>query len=404
MAFISWFVPNLLEGSGGHRTIFQHIALLEEAGHTCSVFIEPSSGSSAQDVKNQVERYFGIRIKGQFHLGLETRERCDLAFATAWFTARAVRDLPFVCKRAYFVQDYEACFNPMGDAYLFAENSYRYGLAPITVGRWLTHELGTRYGIQGRPTEFCADHEIYHPLPGVTRNDRAVCFIYQPDKVRRCAQIGIEALGIVKHLMPEAEVHLYGSRAAGHIWFDHRNDGLLSIKECNRLYAQCAVGLCISSSNPSRIPFEMMCAGLPVVEVHRENTLYDLPESAVQLCDTTPEALARAIIDLLRNPQRRQNMGEAGIRFMRDRPLEVGFRQFLAAVDELLQAPTNAFAPAALPAQLHFAPPVQADGFSARLPPEVRGPTPGAPQSPLKRTVKRVARPLARRVRQWLDG
>ena len=44
MANIAWFIPQLIEGSGGHRTMLQHAAYLEKMGHTCTIFLEDKSG------------------------------------------------------------------------------------------------------------------------------------------------------------------------------------------------------------------------------------------------------------------------------------------------------------------------------------------------------------------------
>ena len=55
---------------------------------------------------------------------------------------------PFDCKRLYFVQDFEAYFNPVGDAYLMAENSYCYGLKPLTIGRWLRYKLQNDFVVE----------------------------------------------------------------------------------------------------------------------------------------------------------------------------------------------------------------------------------------------------------------
>jgi hypothetical protein len=170
--------------------------------------------------------------------------------------------------------------------------------------------------------------------------EKAVCFIYQPEKPRRCAGLGIEALGIVKHFMPDVTVYLYGSRSAGRVWFEHENLGILSLEACNRLYNRCRVGLCISTTNPSRIPFEMMAAGLPVVEVYRDNTLYDFPEEAVALCEPTPESLAQGLMRLLSDTQQTESMSRHGSDFMRHRPLVHGLDQFRRTGETLLNKGT----------------------------------------------------------------
>ena len=334
MTTIAWVIPGLLEGSGGHRTILQHADYLQQQGHRCVLYVEDNGAISESSLRKTIRQMFGFDFE-DVHLGWLDVKPADMVFATIWYSARFVRDLPFKTIRCYFVQDFEAQFNPMGDAYLMAENSYRYGLYPITIGRWLTAMLGNQFKAESTYFDFCADLGVYRRLQDVPR-EKAICFIYQPEKFRRCPELGIEALGIVKHHMPDVKIYLFGSRSAGRVWFEHENLGLLSLEACNRLYNRCAVGLCISATNPSRIPFEMMAAGLPVVEIYRENTLYDFPEEATLLCESTPESLAKGLMARLSNEKNREVAGHAGIRFMQERPIEHGLKQFYSEVEVLL--------------------------------------------------------------------
>lgn len=335
MATIAWLVPTLLEGSGGHRTILQHADLLQRQGHQCILYFEDNQYLSSRQVNNDIQEMFGLRF-ADVRLGWSNVRPADLVFATIWYSAKIVRDLPFPCIKSYFVQDYEAWFNPMGDGFLMAQNSYRYGLHPICIGRWLPTKLQNSFNVRGASFDFCADLGTYRILPDI-KKERAICFVFQPEKTRRCAQLGLEALGIVKRLMPDVKIYLYGSRDPSNVWFDHTYLGILGLDECNRLYNRCAVGLCLSTSNPSRIPFEMMAAGLPVVELFRENNLYDFPHDAVMLCDPTPESLAEGLFMVLNSPLLAETMSQAGVTFMAKRPMERGFAQFLELVEGLLQ-------------------------------------------------------------------
>lgn len=333
MANIAWLVPRLIKGSGGHRTILQHAHYLEQKGHSCSIYLEgPGSDKSAiEEIKN----LFGYEFNSAQY-GWEKLTSADVAVATVWYSAKFVRDLPFDCLKLYFVQDYEAMFMPMGYGYIMAENSYKYGLTPITIGHWLEYKLKAQFNVPAYSYEFGAkDCEIQGAQ---SREPKSVCFIYQPEKPRRCAELGIEALGIVKHYMPEVKIYLYGSKKSEqqHLWFEAENLGLLSPDECTRLYSKCSLGLCLSSSNPSRVPFEMMKAGLPVVELYRENNLYDMPPEAVLLCDQTPESLASGVMTLLSNDQRRLQMSTFAREFMRDRSLECESEQFAVIVEGLI--------------------------------------------------------------------
>lgn len=331
---IAWVVPAFIEGSGGHRTIFQNIQYLIKNGYQCDVYVEDKGQvKNIKELSQMVEKFFGT-CDCNYFLGYELHGEYDLIFATAWFTAKIVRDYQSSAKKAYFIQDFEALFNPMGDGYLLACNSYCYGLYPITIGRWLSNKMISEYKTPSQYFDFCADKTIYKNLN--YQREKAICFIYQPDKPRRCSLLGLEALGIVKHLRPDTKIYLYGSTIKGNIWFEHTNLGIISIEKCNELYNKCSVGLCISSSNPSRIPFEMMAAGLPVVDLHMENNIYDMPNSGTILSHYTPESIAKAIINILDNPSIASEMSINGQNFMAERSLDYGFNQFLNAVKNIL--------------------------------------------------------------------
>lgn len=330
----AWVLPSLIEGSGGHRTILQNVQYLIRKGYECDVYVEDKGEvKNSEELRRQAETLFG-KHDCRFILGYDIQGEYDIIFATAWFTAKVVRDCNSKAVKAYFIQDFEALFNPMGDGYILACNSYGYGLKPVTIGRWLSHKMQTEYRTPSRYFDFCADRRIYRPLPEA-KKEHAICFVYQPDKPRRCSVLGIEALGIVKFLRPDVKIYLYGSNIKGNVWFEHENLGIIPLEKCNALYNQCEVGLCISSSNPSRIPFEMMAAGLPVVDLYMENNFYDMPNEGVRLAHTTPESIAQALIEILDHKETAAEMSEAGKRYMADKDLEHGFEQFYAAVSDM---------------------------------------------------------------------
>jgi len=363
MRKIAWLIPYPTEGSGGHRTIFQNLQALTERGYICHAYIEDvGNGQTPEQVKNVIEKYFG-KINAKFFNGFNPGENYDLIFATAWYTAKAVRDVGQQCKKAYFIQDFEAYFNPMGDGYLLAENSYRYGLMPVTIGKWLTNKMIDEFNTPSNFFDFCADLNVYKPLNKA--REKAVCFIYQPEKPRRCSIIGIEALGIVKHLMPDVKIYLYGSKQKTDIWFEHENLELINIEKCNELYNKCMVGLCISSSNPSRIPFEMMAAGLPVIDIYKDNNMYDMPDKGVMLADQTPESIAEAIIGLINDEHKRKDMSEFGLAFMQDKNLERGYQQFVDAVDRMFESDYTGVTSVD---KLYNNPPIVASAFLGKMP------------------------------------
>lgn len=300
---IAWVIPHPGKGSGGHRTIIQNVNALIRAGYECDIYVEDDNVSTAQMVKDKINEYYEPCDAGVY-VGIRMRKDYDIVFATGWQIVEFVRSVP-ARHKAYFIQDFEPWFFPMGDQYIITENSYRYGFMPVTIGKWLAHKMLAEYNNPVEYFDFGADLNIYKKLDNVEK-ENAICFVYQPEKSRRCDYIGLKALRIVKTLRPDIQIYLYGSNMPATFDFECQNLNIIPIEKCNELYNRCKVGVCMSASNPSRIPFEMMAAGLPVVEMYKENNIYDMPDGGVLLARTTPEAIASAIIYLVDHRRRKE--------------------------------------------------------------------------------------------------
>lgn len=331
---IAWIIPAPIKGSGGIRTMIQNANFLVKCGYECDIYVEEDYVNDSDSMKALIEEYYGECLCGVF-VGIEFQKQYDLAFATySILTPDYLYYMP-VKKKAYFIQDFEPWFEPMGGLYLEMERTYRYKFQGISIGRWLTHKISNEFNAPMHYFDFCADTNVYKKLKNV-KKENAVCFIFQPEKARRCSNIGIKALMLVKKLRPDVKIYLYGSDVNVALALDAENLRIIPINKCNELYNKCKVGLCISSSNPSRIPFEMMAAGLPVVDLYRENNLYDIPEGGVLLADSSPEAVATAIIKILDDKKLQEKMSEVGHQYMKNYPIEKGFQQFEKFVEDLL--------------------------------------------------------------------
>lgn len=342
-ARIDWVVPYPIRGSGGHRTIFLHIRDLVARGFRCVMHIQDrdphdpqSTRKNASELQEMIRNWFfethAEVVPTWDHLG-----PCDILMATLWESAYVVKRATGAKHKAYFVQDFEACFSPMSDGYLMAENSYRLGLECITIGRFLTHLIRNVYHGSAGYFDFTVDDAIYYPDLSKKSDQPSVAFLYQPEKPRRCPAIGREALKIVKAQCPEAQIFVYGSDVPSDLPFEHTHLGLISPAECARLYQQINVGLCISASNPSRIPFELLATGCAVVDVDRSNNHFDYPTGALSLVEPTPEALAAAMLDLLTHRERRMQQVQIGLALMSERPSRLGFEQVEKLIDNILE-------------------------------------------------------------------
>ena len=327
---VAWIIPGLLKGSGGHRTIIQNVNAMMKDGYKCDIYVEDYENLLPTELSQKINEYYG-ECNADIFSGWTLTKEYDMLIATAFNTVETV--IKAECpKKLYFIQDFEPYFFAMGDYYIMSENTYKYDISGITIGKWLTAKMQKEYNLKSTYFNFCADLDVYKPLKN-QKKENAICYIFQPAKPRRCDKLALKALQIVQKVKPDLKIYLYGSPACEVQNLNVENLGILSTEECNKLYNRCKVGICMSASNPSRIPFEMMAAGLPVVELYKENNLYDFPNDGCLLADTTPEAIATAIIKILEDEKLQKELSTNGIKFMKDYPLEKGYHQFLENIN-----------------------------------------------------------------------
>lgn len=323
--------PQPLRGSGGHRTIFNLAAALGRHGYDVHLMHERPGNAETDD---WVSGVLGDAPVTQHNAWLNYMNPAA-SVATIWYSANYPLD--FWTDRTtqfYFVQDYEAMFNPVGDTFIRANQSYSRGARHLCVGRWLAHCLRAQFGVGVASGGLGVDHQVYRPLDEVSRNPHQIALLFQPEKYRRAPKLCIAALHIVKARMPEARIVLYGSDARPHLPFDHEHLGLITdVRQINRLYNESAIGLCISLTNPSRIPFEMMVAGCVPVDLYRYNNLFDYDSGSGLLAQESPESVAEAMLSLLGNPAMRAARGRKSIASVAHRSLTWEMDVAVNAVD-----------------------------------------------------------------------
>ena len=159
---------------------------------------------------------------------------------------------------------------------------------------------------------------------------------YQPEKPRRCPELMEGALQLVLDEDPSVEVVTFGSRRAPRLNGNHRRLGLVEPAALADLYREARVGLSMSATNPSRVPFEMMAAGLPVVELAGENTFFDLPEDGCRRVESDEATLAAALQEILGNQEVSGSLSRGGSEFMVHRPTHSEVGAFLRTCQALI--------------------------------------------------------------------
>lgn len=312
-------IPPFTRGSGGHNTLFQIFSRLEQRGHACSVWLADYQGHM-RDVWPAVLRHdineFFARFEGPVYKGFEEWQGADVAIATGWQTVHAILGLDRCRARAYVVNDHEPEFYATSTERVLAEDTYRHGLHCIAASPWLRDLLRERYDADADAFQLGVDGSTYRPLEVERRTDTVVYYA-RHSTPRRAVPIGMMALAELHRRMPEARIVLFGTDKPLHAAFPYEHLGVLSTPQLARLYSESTVGLCLSLTNFSLMPKEMLACGLPCVELEgvSAESIFG-QDGPLELAPLDPVAIAQALERLLLDREHWQERSRAGVEFV----------------------------------------------------------------------------------------
>ena len=120
--------------------------------------------------------------------------------------------------------------------------------------------------------------------------------------------------------------------------FPHEQLGVVSPERLAWSYSEATVGLCLSLTNYSLMPQEMMACGLPCVDLAGGSTEAELGRDAgVEYADADPVALADAMEALLTDESRWRRRSEAGLAMADTASWDVAARQVEHGLREALR-------------------------------------------------------------------
>jgi len=310
---LAWVIPPYGPGSGGHTAVLRIARELERAGHTCSVWVHDPLNwmpRPAEVLRREIVEGFAP-IAGPVFKGLEAWTGADVAIATGWQTAYAVKGLERCRLRSYLVLDYEPAFYPTSAQSRWAEETYRAGLVCLCGGTWLRDLLREGHDADADSFTFGLDHAVYADR-GDARDPDTVLFYARPHTPRRATELGILALAEVLRRRPRTRVVMFGDGDPPEAPFDYELAGVAPPERLAELYNGAAVGMALSLTNYSLVPQEMMACGLPVVDVRGPSAeqAFGAGGEAIALAEPEPGPLADAILELLEDPEGRAAMGE----------------------------------------------------------------------------------------------
>lgn len=316
---IAMVIPPFRRGSGGHNTLMQILLRLERRGHLCTVWVHDHTGELESVwpavLRRNIREYFAP-IEGPVYKGFGAWHGADVVIATGWQTVHPVLRLPGCRARAYLVNDLEPEFYGASTERALAEDTYRHGLHCIAASPWLRDVLRERYGASADAFQLGVDHDTYHPRAVPRRRD-SVVYYARPETARRAVPTGLLALAELRRRRPELQITLFGTRGPVLTPFDYRHAGILDGEGLARLYSSATVGLCLSLSNFSLMPKEMLACGLPCVElagVSAESIFGE--DGPIELAPLNPLALADAMERLITDQELWERRSREGIAFV----------------------------------------------------------------------------------------
>jgi glycosyltransferase involved in cell wall biosynthesis len=312
---IAWVVPTFDVGSGGHYTIFQIVERLERMGHTCSIWIHDlwgtgHAGSGAVLRRTILESF--ASVKAPVFREFDQWYGADVVVATGWQTVVPVSRLANCRARAYMVNDHEPEFFPTSIEHAWAERTYGLGLYGIVGSPWLRDLYVDRYGGQAGTFQYGVDETVYHPRSVTRRRDTVIAYarVVTP---RRAVQLAFLGLAELRRRRPDVRIVLFGNTTPTGAPFDHEDAGVASHEQLAQLFSEATAGLCLSMTNYSLVPREMLACGLPCVELDRPSTRSVFaPDGPVALAAFDPSAIADELERLLDDEAEWERRSQAG--------------------------------------------------------------------------------------------
>jgi glycosyltransferase involved in cell wall biosynthesis len=322
-------IPPFRRGSGGHATAVRLAGELRACGHDVAFWLHDPGGRMRDEpgpvAARKLHEFFPFAPGAPLHPSLAAFDGADVALATAWETVPAVCRLDGCAARAYLVQDHEPEFLPTSAERLWAEQTYRAGLHAICAGPWLAGLLRERYGASASSFDLGIDHAVYAPRdspaqePGtappanLVRESGTVAFYARAVTPRRAVPLGVLALAELLARRPQIRVVTFGDERAPAAPFPVEHLGVATPERLADLYRRATAGLCLSLTNHSLVPGEMLASGLSCVELAGASGEAVFGAAGpVALAAPDPLAIAGALERLLSDPAERARRAEAG--------------------------------------------------------------------------------------------
>jgi glycosyltransferase involved in cell wall biosynthesis len=129
--------------------------------------------------------------------------------------------------------------------------------------------------------------------------------------------VGLMALGELHRRRPDLRIVLFGTDHPVWTTFPYEHAGILRGEELAALYSHATVGLCLSLTNFSLMPKEMLACGLPCVELAgvSAESIFGV-DGPLELAPLDPPRIADALERLIDDQALWEQRSRAGLEFV----------------------------------------------------------------------------------------
>jgi O-antigen biosynthesis protein len=293
---MNWLIVPISPEGGGAKTISRFIKFFDELEIKQNVLIWTATGIIDLDGQKEIWRnHLGINEK----IGImpyKSEEVDGFVIATAWQTAIPSMMLAEKNRRLYFIQDDERTFEAVGDSSNLVQMAIQEFSFAITAGPWL-ERIAIESGISASTHFNFAADKIYSS--GKNRKENTLVCYFQPGKPRRMSALLMATLDVLCTIKPEIEIILVGGGISSTVNRNIRNLGVLLPIDLATVYNSSSVGLVLSATNASLIPYEMRACGVGVVTNVGEHSEWLGNDLGIKYVAADPILLANAICEIL---------------------------------------------------------------------------------------------------------
>lgn len=340
---LAFIIPEIDKFSGGITSILRLGTYLSKFGFDISYidFNNNDLEKLKKNARSNLQNYQGTVLKI-----VDTKESdYDAVVATNWLSVYYLNN--FNAYKLYFVQDFEPYFFKLNERYLLAKLSYELGAHIVSLGRWNLDQITKNCLIDSRidyidfpyePSEYAETIVRKYSEYGKKSKIKIAAYMKEDGKriptiiqnILKNSKKELEKYGI------ELEVVFFGLNPHYAVSVG-QNLGKLNKDELRKLYGSCDFGMVASMTNISLVPYEMLAAGLPLIEFEEGSYTSFLPRESAILVDFNYKTFVNKIIQCLKHTDLIEQKMHIAKEVIKTLSWEKTAREFVDILDSLMK-------------------------------------------------------------------